>query len=167
MTYLRRASDFVPTDRINPDGLWSRVQHMLFRRKTDGQKAHKQATYPVTQGHEYFSDLSQTVLFRLRGDPSMPLISVSDNVAMYGYDPVAMIVSPLFYQTIIHPDDTPRIMELLAQMAMKWIRPGASEFRMRTKDGDYTRVACRFTPIRDEAGRLLETEWQLTKFDER
>jgi diguanylate cyclase (GGDEF)-like protein len=167
MTYLRRVSDFVPTDRIDADGLWSRVQHMLFRRKTDGQKAQKQATYPVTQGHEYVSELSQTVLFRLQGDPSMPLISVSDNVAMYGYDPVAMIVSPLFYQSIIHPDDTPRMMELLAQMAMKWSRPAATEFRMRSKDGVYTRVECRYRPIRDDAGRLLETQWLLTKIDER
>jgi diguanylate cyclase (GGDEF)-like protein len=167
MTSLRRALDFVPTDRIEPDGLWGRVQHILSRRKTDGQKVHKQATCPVTQGHEYDSELSQTVLFRLLGDPSMPLISVSDNVAMYGYDPVAMIVSPLFYQTIIHPDDTPRIMELLAQMGMKWSKPATTEFRMRSKDGVYTRVECRYTPIRDEAGRLLETEWLLTKIDER
>jgi diguanylate cyclase (GGDEF)-like protein len=167
MTYLRKASDFVPTDRIDPDGLWSRVQHMLFRRKTDGQKAQKQATFPVTQAQECVIDLSQTVLFRLRGDPSMPLTSVSDNVAMYGYDPVAMVVSPIFYQTIIHPDDTPRMMELLAQMAMKWSKPATTEFRMRSKDGAYTRVECRYTPIRDDAGRLLETQWLLTKIDER
>jgi diguanylate cyclase (GGDEF)-like protein len=167
MTALRKASDFVPTDKIEPDGLWGRVQHILSRRKTDGQKAQKQATYPITQARESVSESSQPVLFRLRGDPSMPLTSVSDNVAMYGYDPVAMIVSPLFYQTIIHPDDTPRMMELLAQMAMKWSKPAATEFRMRSKDGDYTRVECRYTPIRDEAGRLLETQWRLTKIDER
>jgi diguanylate cyclase (GGDEF)-like protein len=157
--------NFVPPDGIGPDGLWSRFQHMLFRRKTDGQKVRKQATYPVIQGHEYFSELNQTVVFRLRGDPSMPLTFVSDNVAMYGYDPAAMIVSPLFYQTIIHPDDAPRILELLAQMAMKWSKPANTEFRMRSKDGVYTPVECRYTPIRDQAGRLLETEWRLTKID--
>jgi len=97
----------------------------------------------------------------------MPLNHVSDNVAMYGYDPIAMLASPLFYQTIVHPDDAPKMMELLTQMAMKWTKPATTEFRMRSKDGVYTRVECRYTPVRDEAGRLLETEWLLTKIDER
>jgi hypothetical protein len=58
------------------------------------------------------------------------------------------------------PEDSLRIMDLLTQMAMKWTRPGATEFRMRSKDGDYTLVECRHKPIREGAGRLLETEWQ-------
>jgi diguanylate cyclase (GGDEF)-like protein len=167
MTFLRTASDFVPPDSTGSDRFWNRVQDRLFRRKTDGHKAQRQAAYPVTQGHEYVSELGQTVRCRLRGDPSMALTYVSENVAMYGFDATAMIASPLFYQSIVHPDDAPRIMDLLTQMAMKWNRPATTEFRMRSKDGDYTRVECRYTPIRDEAGRLLETEWQLTKIDER
>jgi diguanylate cyclase (GGDEF)-like protein len=164
---LRRTSHFVPTDRIDPDRFWKKVQNRLFRRRTDGHKVEKQAELQVIQAKEYSGNLNQTVLFRLRGDPSMPLISVSDNVAIYGYDSVSMIASPLFYQSIIHPDDASRIMDLLAQMAMKWSKPATTEFRMRSKDGVYSRVECRFMPVRDEAGRLLETEWLLTKIDER
>lgn len=66
---------------------------------------------------------SPTVLFRLRGDPSLPLIYISHNVTRYGYEPAALIASPLFYQTIIHPDDALRVMELLTQMAMKGSKP--------------------------------------------
>ena len=58
---------------------------------------------------------SPTIIFRLRGEPSLPLIYVSRNVAMYGYDQAEMIASPQFYQTIIHPDDTLKILELMAQ----------------------------------------------------
>lgn len=68
-------------------------------------------------------ELSPTVLFRLRGDPSLPLIYISHNVTRYGYEPAALIASPLFYQTIIHPDDALRVMELLTQMAMKGSKP--------------------------------------------
>ena len=110
---------------------------------------------------------SPTVLFRLRGDPSLPLIYISHNVTMYGYEPAAMIASPLFYQTIIHPDDALRVMELLTQMAMKGSKPAVDEFRMRAKDGAYYWLDCRYTPIRDASGRLLEIEGLLTDITER
>ncbi|HEY8130241.1 MAG TPA: PAS domain-containing protein, partial [Hyphomicrobium sp.] len=80
---------------------------------------------------------SPTILFRLRGDPSLPLIYVSHNVAMYGYDPAEMIASPKFYQTIIHPDDALRILELLTHVVMEGTEPSEFEFRMRTSDGTY------------------------------
>ena len=110
---------------------------------------------------------SPTVLFRLRGDPSLPLIYISHNVTMYGYEPAAMIASPLFYQTIIHPDDALRVMESLTQMAMKGSKPAVDEFRMRAKDGAYYWLDCRYTPVRDASGRLLEIEGLLTDITER
>ncbi|MGB7974000.1 MAG: EAL domain-containing protein [Roseiarcus sp.] len=110
---------------------------------------------------------SPTVLFRLRGDPSLPLIYISHNVTMYGYEPAAMIASPRFYQTIIHPDDALRVMELLTQMATKGSKPAKDEFRMRAKDGAYYWLECRYTPVRDAAGRLLEIEGLLTDITER
>ena len=57
---------------------------------------------------------------------------------MYGYEPAAMIASPLFYQTIVHPDDKLRVMESLTQMATKGSKPAVDEFRMRSKDGAYS-----------------------------
>ena len=110
---------------------------------------------------------SPTVLFRLRGDPSLQLIYISHNVTMYGYEPAAMIESPLFYQTIVHPDDKLRVMESLTQMATKGSKPAVDEFRMRAKDGAYYWLDCRYTPIRDASGRLLEIEGLLTDITER
>jgi diguanylate cyclase (GGDEF)-like protein len=167
MTYLRKASDLAPPVKFGPDRLWTRVQDMILGRNIHGRKTQYRAARALIQQHEYTNKPAQKVLFRLRGDPSMPMISVSDNVAVYGYEPAAMIVSPLLYQSIIHPEDAPRIMELLAQMPMKWSKPGVTEFRIRSRDGDYVRVECCYKPLRDEAGRLLETEWQLTEIDER
>ena len=41
---------------------------------------------------------SPTILFRLRGDPSLSLIYVSHNVSLYGYDPAGMLASPVFWR---------------------------------------------------------------------
>ena len=73
-------------------------------------------------------ELSPTILFRLRGDPALPLIYISHNVTMYGYAPAAMIASPVLYQTIIDPDDRLRVMELLTEMVMT-VSARSDEFR--------------------------------------
>jgi diguanylate cyclase (GGDEF)-like protein/PAS domain S-box-containing protein len=110
---------------------------------------------------------SPIILFRLRGAPSLPLIYISRNVALFGYDPAAMIASPVLYQTIIHPDDALRVMDLLTKVATKGTTPVEDEFRMQSKDGAYIWLESRYTPIRDDAGRLLEIEGLLTDITER
>ena len=110
---------------------------------------------------------SPTIIFRLSGDPSLPLIYVSRNVATYGYDQAAIIASPQFYQTIIHPDDALRILELLARIVMEGSEPAAVEFRMRASDGTYYWMESHYTPVRDAAGRLVEIEGVLTDITEK
>ena len=46
---------------------------------------------------------SPTVLFRLRGDPSLPLIYVSHNVTKYGYDPEVMIAGASLWRNHYSP----------------------------------------------------------------
>ena len=110
---------------------------------------------------------SRTVLFRLRGEPCRPLAFISHNVTMYGYEPAAMIASPLFYQSIVHPDDAPRVMRSLAQLAAKDGKSARDEFRMQSKDGADVWLECRYTPISDPGGHLLEIEGLLTDITER
>ena len=110
---------------------------------------------------------SPTMLFRLRGGPSLPLIYISSNVIRYGYKSGALIASPLFYQTIIHPDDRPKVMELLTWTAMTGTQSAEDHFRMRANDGAYIWLEARYTPIRDAAGRLLEIEGLLTDITEK
>ena len=50
---------------------------------------------------------------------------------------------------------------------MEGSKPATTEFRMRSKDGTYEWLECRYTPIRDAAGRLLEIEGLLTNITER
>lgn len=110
---------------------------------------------------------SPTILFRLRGEPSLPLIYVSRNVTMFGYDPAEMTASPQLYKTIIHPDDELKILELLAQIVMEGNQSETVEFRMRTRDGIYRWVENHYTPVRDGAGRLVEIEGVLTDVTEK
>jgi len=110
---------------------------------------------------------SPTILFRLRGESSLPLTYISHNVTMYGYDPAEMVASPEFYKTIIHPDDELKILELLARIVMEGTRPETVEFRMRTSDGIYRWVENYYTPVRDAAGRLVEIEGILTDVTEK
>ena len=106
---------------------------------------------------------SPTILFRLRGDPSLSLIYISHNVTLYGYDPVEMLASPLFWQTIIHPDDALRVAGLLTRMAVEGRKPATTEFRMRAKNGAYHWLECRYTPVRDAAGRLARNRRALER----
>ena len=110
---------------------------------------------------------SPTILFRLRGEPSLPLIYVSHNVTMFGYDPAEMIASPQLYKTIIHPDDELKILEVLTRIVMEGTQSEAVEFRLRTRDGIYRWVENHYTPVRDAAGRLIEIEGILTDITEK
>ena len=110
---------------------------------------------------------SPTVLFRLRGDPALSLIYVSHNVTSYGYDPTTLMASPSSWQTMVHPDDALRVAQLLAQMALEGHQPANNEFRMRANDGTYYWLDCRYTPVRDAAGRLVEIEGLLTDITEK
>jgi diguanylate cyclase (GGDEF)-like protein/PAS domain S-box-containing protein len=110
---------------------------------------------------------SPTILFRLRGEPSLPLTYISHNVTMFGYDPAEMVASPQFYKSIIHPDDELKILELLARIVMEGTQSETVEFRMRTSDGIYRWVENYYTPIRDAAGRLVEIEGILTDVTEK
>jgi diguanylate cyclase (GGDEF)-like protein/PAS domain S-box-containing protein len=110
---------------------------------------------------------SPTILFRLRGEPSLPLIYISHNITMFGYDPAEMIASPQLYKTIIHPDDELRTLELLARIVMEGTRSETVEFRIRTRDGTYRWVENHLAPVRDAAGRLVEIEGLLTDITEK
>ncbi|WP_245412105.1 sensor domain-containing protein [Methylocella silvestris] len=110
---------------------------------------------------------SPTVLFRLRGEPSLPMTYVSHNVSQFGYDPAEMIASPELYKTLQHPDDVTKVQEAQAAAATEGAGPSVIEFRLRRRDGVYRWVETYVTPVRDTTGRLLEIEGAMTDITER
>jgi diguanylate cyclase (GGDEF)-like protein/PAS domain S-box-containing protein len=110
---------------------------------------------------------SPTFLYRLRGEPSLPMLYVSQNITLFGHEPADLMASPHLYKTLIHPDDFTTFTESLAHVFDGGTQRGVSEFRLSTSRGDYRWVENQFTPIRDAAGRLIELEGLLIDVTER
>ena len=108
-----------------------------------------------------------TILYRLRGVPSLPMIYISQNVKLFGYEPAMLTESPHLYQELIHPDDIAEVREKQAQSLESDNPRGVFEFRLLTSQGDYRWVENRYSQIRDAAGRLIEIEGLLIDITER
>ena len=62
---------------------------------------------------------SPVILYRLRGEPSFPLIYISHNITRLGHDPQALLASPSWAQCLIHPDDQAKVGEAMARVLEK------------------------------------------------
>jgi diguanylate cyclase (GGDEF)-like protein/PAS domain S-box-containing protein len=110
---------------------------------------------------------SPTILYRLRGEPSLPMIYVSQNIALLGHDPAELIDTPTMYRDIIHPDDRDAVQVAMAQLLDEHAPASSVELRMLSKTGAVRWVENRYAPVRDGDGRLIEIEGILTDITER
>ncbi len=101
---------------------------------------------------------SPVILYRLRGEPSFPLIYISHNITKLGYDPETLLRSPSWAQHLIHPDDQPKVGEAMARVLEKDAQGASIEFRLCAGDGSQHWVENRYVPVRDKEGRLVEVE---------
>ena len=109
---------------------------------------------------------SPTIVYRVAGQPTMPVTFISSNIAKLGYDPADFLASPVFYRSLIHPDDR----TIVEESQQRRSEGGGSEtiqFRLRAKDGSYHWVENFASPTRDEAGHLLYAEGTLNDITER
>jgi diguanylate cyclase (GGDEF)-like protein/PAS domain S-box-containing protein len=110
---------------------------------------------------------SPTILFRLRGEPSFPMIYISQNIKLLGHDPQLLLCAPTLYHGLAHPDDRAGVQAAMAEL----LRPGAPavtiEHRLLTSSGVPRWVENRCTPVRDSNGRLVEIEGILVDVTER
>jgi diguanylate cyclase (GGDEF)-like protein/PAS domain S-box-containing protein len=110
---------------------------------------------------------SPTVLYRLRGEASLPMIYVSKNIERIGRKQEELLASPTLYRSLIHPEDRERVTAAMEHL-LQWNAPaGSLEFRMLTPDGDVRWFENCYTPVRDEAHRLVEIEGILIDISER
>jgi diguanylate cyclase (GGDEF)-like protein/PAS domain S-box-containing protein len=110
---------------------------------------------------------SPTILFRLGGDPALPMTYVSRNIKQFGRDAAEMVEVPLLYQQLIHPDDEARVREAMVQALSTGSSSSIIEFRMRRGDESYRWIEVRYSPVHDAGGRLLEIEGILVDVTER
>jgi diguanylate cyclase (GGDEF)-like protein/PAS domain S-box-containing protein len=110
---------------------------------------------------------SPTILYRLRGEPSLPMVYVSSNIDRIGYSQQQLLAAPTLYRSLIHPDDRERVNAAMESVLKGSAPPANVEFRILAHDGGVRWFENCYTPVRDEANRLLEIEGTLIDISER
>jgi diguanylate cyclase (GGDEF)-like protein/PAS domain S-box-containing protein len=111
---------------------------------------------------------SPTILYRLRGEPSFPLIYISHNITKFGHDPQELVRADDWANFLIDPGDRAKVAEAMARVLERDAEAASFEFRMRTGDGGFRWVENRYTPVRDRKdGRLVEVEGIIIDITER
>lgn len=110
---------------------------------------------------------SPTILYRLRGEPSLPLAYISPNITKFGHNPAELMAAPNWSELLIDPDDQPKFGEAMTKVLQKGSSGGSIEFRLRTGDDARRFVENRYTPVRDKLGRLVEIEGIIIDITER
>lgn len=101
---------------------------------------------------------SPTLLYRLRGEPSFPLMYISHNITKFGHVAEDLLASADWAAELIHGDDQEKVDAAMAKVLDKDAEGASIEFRLRTGDGQWRWVENRYVPVRDPEGRLLEVE---------
>ena len=110
---------------------------------------------------------SPVVLYRLRGEPSFPLIYVSHNITKLGHDPKILLASSNWAEQLIYSDDLPKVGEAMTSILNKGAEGASIEFRLRAGDDALRWVENRYVPVRDKEGRLIEVEGIVIDITER
>lgn len=110
---------------------------------------------------------SPTILFRLKGDPSLQLVYISQNISQFGYDPAQLITSPVWYAELIDAEDRDMVKVALSHIMDRDIAKVPIEFRLVAKDGVRRWFEARCSPVLDKEGKLAEIEGIMVDITER
>ncbi|MBV4477113.1 GGDEF/EAL domain-containing response regulator [Pseudomonas botevensis] len=110
---------------------------------------------------------SPTILYRLKGDPSFPLLYISHNITRFGHLAADLVGSDSWARTLIHPDDLSSVDTAMGRVLDRDAGGASIEFRLHTGAGDWRWVENRYIPVRDQDGRLLEVEGIIIDITER
>ena len=110
---------------------------------------------------------SPTILYRLRGEPSFPLIYISHNITKFGHDPARLLANPDWASILIAPEDQAKVAAAMARVLDKDAQGASIEYRLCTGEGSRRWVENRYVPVRDKEGRLIEVEGIVIDITER
>ncbi|NWB27672.1 putative bifunctional diguanylate cyclase/phosphodiesterase [Pseudomonas gingeri] len=110
---------------------------------------------------------SPTILYRLRGEPSFPLMYISHNITKFGHVAKELVGSDNWRDVLIHAEDQAKVDTAMARVLDKDALGASIEYRLRTGDGHWRWVENRYVPVRDGEGRLLEVEGIIIDITER
>jgi diguanylate cyclase (GGDEF)-like protein/PAS domain S-box-containing protein len=110
---------------------------------------------------------SPTILYRLRGEPSSPLIYISHNITKFGHDRADLLANADWAQVLVDPEDQAKFAAAMARVLEKEAEGASIEYRLCTGDGARRWVENRYVPVRDPQGRLIEVEGIVIDITER
>jgi diguanylate cyclase (GGDEF)-like protein/PAS domain S-box-containing protein len=110
---------------------------------------------------------SPTILYRLRGNPSFPMIYISHNVSLLGHNREDWLRSPTLYQSFIALEDRVKVQGTLVELLETDAERATIEFRVLSSTGESRWMENRYTPVRDGDGRLVEIEGIMIDITER
>lgn len=101
---------------------------------------------------------SPVVLYRLRGEPALPLMYLSHDITRFGFDRDALLASPDWITDLVDRADRSRVDAAVARVLEPDVMSVSVEFRLHTGNGTRRQVENRFIAVRDSYGRLVEVE---------
>jgi diguanylate cyclase (GGDEF)-like protein/PAS domain S-box-containing protein len=110
---------------------------------------------------------SPVILYRLRGEPALPIIYVSHNITKFGHDPQTLLQTADWARVLIHPDDLEKARKAMARVFEKDAEGSSIECRLVAADGRVRWVENRYIPIRNRDGALIEIEGIVIDITER
>src|SRR5580704_2263949 len=135
---------------------WQMTEQAAFK-MTSLEEAVEERTRELSNANIIVQN-SPVILYRLRGEPAFPLLYISHNITKLGHDPKALLASPSWTQSLIHPDDQAKVGEAMVRVLEKDAQGASIEFRLCAGDGSLHWVENRYVPVRDNEGRLIEVE---------
>ena len=110
---------------------------------------------------------SPTILYRLKGIPSFPLIYISHNITKFNHSPEALDNSTRWIETLVMEEDQENVQSAMTRMMEPSVDGASIEFRLKTGERSFRWVENRYTPVRDKEGRLIEVEGIIIDITER
>lgn len=110
---------------------------------------------------------SPIILYRLRGEPSFPLIYISHNITKFGHDPASLMDNPQWADLLIDQADQATVADAMTRVMNKDAQGASIEYYLRTGEGERRWVENRYVPVRDKEGRLIEIEGIIIDITER
>lgn len=155
LTALRLVSSHVTLRRVNRDlgAANDRLEDRVRERTRDLERT----TQELADANLIVRN-SSTVLYRVRAEPGFPLVYVSNNVDVLGFDAATLLADPSWATRVTHPDDLARVASAFMSLFAPGAADGSIEYRLVEPGGDTRWVETRYHPVLDASGELVEIE---------
>ncbi|VGO12734.1 Oxygen sensor histidine kinase NreB [Pontiella desulfatans] len=152
-------NEIVRDERGNPEfirGLLMDITELKTAQERD--ELHQQqleTTLAELRGFEHIVNSSPIIVYRLRFEPeAWPVEFISENVGQLGYDPSKLLSGETTWNSINHPEDIPKVNDLLRKVMARGETTFNLESRILTKEGAIRQMESWNQLITDASGNI-------------